>query len=65
MARKKNTKNGGRKPAPAESAVLEEVDTGGAGIDEGIVFTTFFLLLGAVILLYTLLDGRYPAVTGG
>ena len=62
-SRKNKNKNGGgrsRKAPPAEAAVLEEVETGGAGIDEGIVFTTFFLLAGAVTLIYTILEGRYP-----
>ena len=64
MARKKK----GKEPqktrrsaaVPAAEPVLEEVDNGGAGIEEGIVFTTFFMLAGAVYLIYTLLDGRYP-----
>ena len=66
MARKSNKsskgkKGGGRsKPAPAQEAVLEEVDAGGAGIDEGIVFTTFFLLAGAVTLVYMIMNDRYP-----
>jgi hypothetical protein len=62
MARKKKdkaSKPAKRAPEP-ESDVLEEVETGGAGIDEGIVFTTFALLAGAVYMIYTLLDGRYP-----
>ena len=64
-ARPAKGKKGGRsKPAPAQEAVLEEVDGGGAGIDEGIVFTTFFLLAGAVTLIYMILDGRYPNPAG-
>jgi hypothetical protein len=62
MARKKTDK--AKKPAKRapepEADVLEEVDTGGAGIDEGIIFTTFALLAGAVYLIYTLLNDRYP-----
>ena len=66
MARKKSTqKKAARRPARTpepEAAVLEEVDTGGAGIDEGLVITTFALLAGAVYMLYTLLGERYPPV---
>ena len=66
MARKKKEK--AKKPAKRapepEAEVLEEVDTGSSGIDEGIVFTTFALLAGAVYLIYTLLDGRYPPEVG-
>ena len=64
MPRKQSTKKAARRPARTpepEAAVLEEVDSGAAaGIDEGIVITTFALLLGAVYLLYTLLGERYP-----
>lgn len=64
MARKKKGKEPQktrRSAAVPAEPVLEEVDTGGPGIEEGIVFTTFFMLAGAVYLMYTLLDGRYPA----
>ena len=67
MARKNSNKAGGTRRKAASAApevVLEEVDTDGAGIDEGIVFTTFFLLAGAVTLVYMILDGRYPNPVG-
>jgi hypothetical protein len=35
-----------------EPEVVVEAERGGLGIDEGIVLTTFFFLLGAVILVY-------------
>ena len=67
MARKKTERKSGGRPArrqdvvaPAEEAVLEEVDTGGAGVDEGIVFATFFFLAGAVTLMWIIVSGRYP-----
>ena len=63
MARKKKGKElakSRRSAAVPAEPVLEEVDEGGAGIEEGIVFTTFFMLAGAVYLLYSLLNGRYP-----
>lgn len=43
MARKSN-----RKPAAAPVADVEAVSKPGMGIDEGVVFTTFFLLAGAI-----------------
>lgn len=46
--------------AEPEPEVLEEVEGGGLGIDEGIVFTTFALLAGAIYMLFTLLGDRYP-----
>jgi hypothetical protein len=63
MARKNSNKGGGSRRNAASAApevVLEEVETGGAGIDEGIVFATFLLLAGAVTLIYTILEARYP-----
>ncbi len=39
------------KNEPAD-AVLEQVETGGLGIDEGIILGTFFLLVGAVVLVH-------------
>ena len=64
MARKSRFKAKDAKPVTAKPApqadVLEEVDTDGPGIDEGIIFTTFALLAGAVYMIYSLLDGRYP-----
>ena len=62
MPRKKSTKKAARRPTrtpPPQAEVLEEVDKGSAGIDEGIVITTFILLVGAVYALYTLLGERY------
>ena len=63
MARK--SKKGNDRPARASKAevvepVLEEVDTGGAGIEEGIIFTTFVLLGLSVFMIYTLLQERFP-----
>ena len=65
MARNsKNSKSSSRgsrsAAAPVAEPVLEEVDTGGAGIEEGIVFTTFALLAGAVFMIYSLLGERFP-----
>ena len=63
MARNNNNKGGGSRRKAASAApevVLEEVETGSAGIDEGVVFTTFMLLAGAVALIYTILEARYP-----
>lgn len=45
-----------KKPAKAAAAAatveVEAVNKPGLGIDEGIVLTTFFLLLGAIALVY-------------
>ena len=65
MARKsKNTKSSGRGARAAQAEViepvLEEVDTGGAGIEEGIAFTTFALLAISVFMVYTLMGERFP-----
>lgn len=65
MARKSNKSGKAKakkaaKPAPQQEEVLEEVDTGGFGIDEGILVTTFALLAGAVFMVYTLLNERFP-----
>lgn len=38
-------------------AEVEQVSKPGLGIDEGIVFATFFALLGAVILVYMNMKG--------
>jgi hypothetical protein len=38
--------------APQAEVAVEAVDTGGLGIDEGIVLATFFLLIAAVLLVY-------------
>lgn len=37
---------------PAPEVALEEVETGGMGLDDGIVLTTFLLLVGAIVLVY-------------
>jgi len=37
--------------APVEPA-LEQVESGGLGIDEGIILSTFILLIGAIVLVY-------------
>lgn len=63
MARKNSNKGGGTRRTAASAApevVLEEVETGQSGVDEGIVFTTFLLLAGAVTLIYLILQARYP-----
>ena len=41
-----------KQASPAPAAELEQVEGGGLGIDEGIVLGTFFLLLGAIVLVY-------------
>ncbi len=38
--------------AAAPEAVIEQVEKPGMGIDEGIILATFFLLIGAIILVY-------------
>mgnify|MGYP003572271713 FL=1 len=65
MARKKSGKSAkpakrSRAAAEPQADVLEAAEGGGAGIDEGIIFTTFALLAGAVTLVYMLLNSRYP-----
>ena len=65
MARKNSNKGGGSRRKAASAApevVLEEAQTGQSGIDEGMVFTTFLLLAGAVTLVYLILQDRYPGV---
>jgi|KBSSwiStaDraftv2_1062776.scaffolds.fasta_scaffold195109_2 hypothetical protein len=37
--------------APVEPAI-EQAEGGGLGIDEGIVLSTFILLIGAIVLVY-------------
>ncbi|MCA8955835.1 MAG: hypothetical protein KDC87_07165 [Planctomycetes bacterium] len=66
MARKNKSsspapKGRDKRGAVAAEPILEEVKTGGAGIDEGIVFTTFFLLAGALTLMWMIVEGRYPS----
>ena len=48
------------KQAPAAELELEQVETGGMGIDEGIVLTTFFLLIGAIVLVYMAAEAYAP-----
>jgi hypothetical protein len=38
--------------APAEPMELEQVKTGGLGMDEGIMIATFLLLVGSCVLVY-------------
>jgi hypothetical protein len=47
MARKNKNED-----AAAPEVALEQVESGGLGIDEGIVLATFFLLVGSVVLVY-------------
>jgi len=50
-----------RKAEPvAAEPVLEEVDSGGMGIDEGIVITTTLILIGAIFLIYSALQMYAP-----
>lgn len=65
MARKKVTKvtrTTARSSVVAEPAAIEEVDTGGLGIDDGMVITTTLLLAAAVVLMYFAIDSRYGPV---
>lgn len=48
-----------RKQETAPAAEVEVVETGGLGIDEGIVITTTVILIGAIVLVYLALQG-YP-----
>ena len=41
-----------RPAAPVEADVIEEVNKGGMGIDEGIILTSTLLFLGATVLAY-------------
>lgn len=43
----------------AEAPAIEQVETPGLGIDEGIVLGTFLLLLGAIVLVY-FANQQYP-----
>ncbi|MBK8097972.1 MAG: hypothetical protein IPK26_12745 [Planctomycetes bacterium] len=40
------------KEAAAPAEAIEAVETGGLGIDEGIVITTFLVLIAAITLIY-------------
>jgi hypothetical protein len=55
MARKTTT----TRTVTTTEPVLEEVETGGLGLEEGVILTTFLALLAAVVLAYMAL-GRYP-----
>jgi len=52
-----------KKVEAAPVAELEQVQSGGMGIDEGIVLATFFLLVGAIVLVYVA-SKAYPPLTG-
>ncbi len=41
------------KAAPAAASDIEVVSKPGLGIDEGIILTTFFLLIGAIALVFS------------
>jgi len=58
-AKKKTSRRSAAK-APAAAADVEEVETAGLGLDDGISLTTTVLLVGAVILAVVAL-GHYPA----
>ena len=57
MARKSNRK---AKAAAAPVADVEAVSKPGLGIDEGIVLTTFFILIGAIACVWVA-NGHYTA----
>ena len=59
MARNPKASAKKARPEPQE-AVLEEVDSGGLGIDEGILFATLMFLGCAVYMVWSLLGERYP-----
>ena len=48
-----------RATAAPQEVVVEETETSGLSIDDGIVLTTALLLIGAVVLAYLALS-RYP-----
>jgi hypothetical protein len=59
MAARKRTPRA--QPAPAAEAILEEVeDSKGLNIDGGIVIATTILLLAAIVVVWSLMDARYP-----
>ena len=59
MAARKRTPRA--QTAPAAKAILEEVeDSKGLNIDGGIVIATTILLLTAIVVVWSLMDARYP-----
>ena len=48
------------KTKAAAKPALEAVDSGGMGIDEGMVLTTFVLLVCAVVMAYVVTGNQYP-----
>ena len=48
-------------PAPVVESDVEVVTKPGLGIDEGIVLTTFFLLIAAITLVFLANKGQYGA----
>jgi len=52
-----------KQAAPAPEVELEQVDTGGMTVDEGIMIATFLLLVGAITLVY-LAGEAYAPMTG-
>jgi hypothetical protein len=53
------------KEAAAPVAELEQVETGGMGIDEGIVIGTFLLLVTAIVLVYFANEAYRLPMAGG
>lgn len=53
-----------KEAAAAPVAELEQVQTGGLGIDEGIVLGTFLLLIGAIVLVYFANEAYAPLLGG-
>jgi hypothetical protein len=47
-------------PAPVVDSEVEVVTKPGLGIDEGIVLTTFFLLVAAIVLVFLANKNQYP-----
>ena len=55
----KRQRSGSRRAAAPEPEVIEEVESGGMGLDDGIVLTTTILLIGSIVLVWLALGG-YP-----
>jgi hypothetical protein len=53
-----------KQAAVAPEAELEQVETGGIGIDEGIVLGTFLLLVGAIVLVLFANEAYAPLLPG-